>query len=368
MTRKWIAALLLSFTMFPFCVLLNGQQPKKPASGAKPAPRAMTNLDVIKMVQTGLSESTIIATIQTRKSKFDVSPDGLIGLHKGGVTQAEMDAIMAVANGSTPTPAPGSAAYAATPPTTSTPAPTPTPAPTKSRLPVVSVVQNGVPQDLALEKTQLAQTKTKPSSMKSLASDSVLTQALTAEMNSATAMAATHMGSSLGGSSMQQAGSIMSGLMAHRKPAVTYVWGVPNPASTNILSTSTPSFNVSFANTPGVNPDDFEPAIVKLTPAQNTCRIIGATQGKEDLSSSSAADWQLYSSFLEERVAVNSQKLGKGQYQLSVGSSLMPGEYAIVLRPTSKSKKFSGGDVARGQGDGLMFDSAWSFQVSNDAQ
>jgi hypothetical protein len=47
---------------------------------------------------------------------------------------------------------------------------------------------------------------------------------------------------------------------------------------------------------------------------------------------------------------------------------LMPGEYAVVLRPVSKSKRFSGGDVARGQGDGLMFDSAWSFEVSTDAE
>ncbi|HEU5403850.1 MAG TPA: hypothetical protein VFU86_21015, partial [Terriglobales bacterium] len=96
-------------------------------------------------------------------------------------------------------------------------------------------------------------------------------------------------------------------------------------------------------------------------------RIVGATQGKEDAGSSAAADWQIYSKFLEERVAVNAQKTGKGQYQLSPSSALLPGEYAVVLRPVSKSMKFSGGDVARAQGDGLMFDSAWSFQVPNEA-
>jgi hypothetical protein len=60
--------------------------------------------------------------------------------------------------------------------------------------------------------------------------------------------------------------------------------------------------------------------------------------------------------------------MNQGQFKISPASSLMPGEYAVVLRPVSKAKKFSGGDVARGQGDGLMFDSAWSFQVANDAQ
>jgi hypothetical protein len=328
----------------------------------------MTNADVIKMVKAGLSESTIITTIQTRKSKFDVSPDGLIALHNGGVTQAEMDAIMAAANGTPPAPVqPVSTSYS--PPDTAAPIPgAPTASAATSRLPVVSVVQNGVPQEIPLEKTQLAQTKTKPSSMTSLASDSVLTQALTSEVSSATAVAATHIRSSMGGTTMQQAGTIFSGLMAHRKPMVTYVWGVPNPASTNVLQTAAPSFKIDYSNTPGVNPDEFEPAIVKLTPAQNTCRLVGATQGKDDADTTPGANWQLYSSFLEERVAVNSQKLGKGQYQIIPASTLIPGEYAVVLRPVSKSKKFSGGDVARAQGDGLLFDAAWSFEISNDAK
>jgi hypothetical protein len=118
----------------------------------------------------------------------------------------------------------------------------------------------------------------------------------------------------------------------------------------------------------GVNSDEFEPVIVKVTPAQSSCRIVGATEGKEDVTSNPAADWQIYSSFLEERVAVKSQKLAKGQYQVAPASALMPGEYAVVLRPVSKSKKFAGGEVARGQGDGLMFDAAWSFRIADDAE
>ncbi len=166
---------------------------------------------------------------------------------------------------------------------------------------------------------------------------------------------------------MQQGAAVFSGLMARRKPSMTFVWGVSNPNSSNILQTTTPSFSVNFSNVTGVNPDEFEPALVKLTPSQNSCRIVGATEGKEDAASNPAADWQIYSSFLEERVAVKSQKSAKGQYQITPASSLMPGEYAIVLRPVSKSKKFSGGEVARGQGDGMMFDSVWSFEVPPDA-
>lgn len=367
MRSKSFQLLVLAFfliTAIPAC-WSQSHTAKKPPNPNRP----MNNLDVIRMVKAGVPESAIVTSIQTHKSKFDTSPDGLIALHKAGVTQAEMDAIMAAGAGaSAPVPPASTPVTEATPVSSPPPPSAVAPSAPRSHLPVVMVIQTGTSQELTLEKTQLAQTKTKPSSLTSLASDSVVTQALQAGVNTATMSAASHMGSSIGGSSVQQAGSIFSGIMARRKPAVTYVWGVPGPNSNNVLQTSTPEFTVDYSNTPGVNPNDFEPAIVKLTPAQSACRIVGATQGKEDASSSPAADWQVYSSFLEERVTANVQKVGRGRYQITLNSALMPGEYAVVLRPVSKSMKFSGGDVARGQGNGLMFDAAWSFQISNDAQ
>lgn len=373
MNKNARVALMAVFVATVSCGFCAGQQAHKPVTKTSTAPKALSNLDVIKMVKGGVPESVILTTIQTRKSKFDVSPDGLIALHKAGVTQTEMDAIMAAA-GAPPAGMPAPAATAEQ----SAPSAAPTGAPPsatgmatsvaqQSSMPEVAVMLNGAPQEIPLEKTQLAQTKTKPTSMTSLAADSVVTQAMQAGIGTATMTATSHMTSMAGASTIQQAGGIFSGMMARRKPTVTYVWGVTNPASTNILQTTSPAFAVNFSTTPGVNPDDFAPAIVKLTPAQNSCRIVGATQGKDDLSASAAADWQVYSSFLEESVQAKSQKTGSGQYQISPNAALLPGEYAVVLRPVSKSKKFSGGDVARGQGDGLMFDAVWSFQVSNDA-
>jgi hypothetical protein len=176
------------------------------------------------------------------------------------------------------------------------------------------------------------------------------------------------MNSMAGGQMVQGAGSIFSGTMGHRTSTVTYVWGVPNAASGNVLRTTKPEFTVDFSRAMGVNPEEYEPAIVKLTPAQNTCRIVGATQGKADARSTPAADWQMYSHFLQEPVAVAPQKLASGKYKIAANSELAPGEYGIVLRPISKSKTFSGGDVARAQGDGLMFDAIWTFQISEEAQ
>ncbi|MGB7022739.1 MAG: hypothetical protein WBD73_02985 [Candidatus Acidiferrales bacterium] len=332
---------------------------------AQQAQKPLTNAGVVKMVKAKLSESVVVATIQSSPANFDISPDGLIALQKAGVTQNEMDAIVAAqkaANGGGAVAAPATADAGG-----ATAAPAAASGP-KWQMPTVALVQNGASQTLPLEKTQLAETKTKPTSMTSLAGDSAVTQGIQAGVNDVTWSAASHMNSGVGGSAVEQAGGIFGGMMSRRQPSVTYVWGVPGPVSTNVLQTTVPTFSVSFAKAPGVNPNDFAPEIVRLTPAQNTCRLVGATTGKEDVRSHDAADWEIYSSFVEEHVAVNLQKTAAGEYQMSPQSALLPGEYAVVLRPVSKTEKFSGGDVARGQGPGLMFDTLWSFEVSADAQ
>ncbi len=231
-----------------------------------------------------------------------------------------------------------------------------------SHTPTVSLVEGSKSRRLPVERTQLAQTKTKPTSMSALASDA----ALQAGINTATAGAMSHVRSGTGSSSLGQAGSIFSGVMSHRQPKQTYVWAIPNPASANTAKSDSPALTVNFSAVPGVNAEEFEPALVKLTPSQSGLRLVGATQGKADAMSSPVADWMVYSGFLEDRVKLKTQKLGPGSYRISPASPLLPGEYGVVLRPVSKSKKFSGSDIARYQGDGMMFDSVWSFQIAAD--
>ena len=330
-------------------------------SSAQQTPKPTTNDDVIAMVHKKLPESVILSAIQGGPSTFNTSPNELIRLNAAGVTEKELNAILAASGNSASSSVSPNAAGNSNSSAEALP-------PSKSRMPRLMVTQGSSTQELKLEKTQLAETKTKPSSMKALGADSAVTQAMQAGVSTATYGAASHMNSGIGGSAVQQAGGIFSNVMSHRTPTVTYVWGVPSPNSSNILQNAKPSFTVDFSRTIGINPDEFEPAIVKLTPAQNTCRILGATQGKEDVRSTPAADWQMYSHFLEERAASTPQKLGVGKYKILTNSELAPGEYAVVLRPVSKDKKFSGSDVARAQGDGLMFDAIWTFQISEDAE
>jgi len=345
-----LQALLLLVLSAALCPVMIGQGSQKPLS----------NGDVIKMVKNGLPESVIVSSIESSAANFDLSPNGLISLHKAGVSQKIMDAMMAAGGSKTPAKAATASSSAGAAAARAQAPPLPR---TKSKIPAVYLLQSGAWQKVDVEKAQLAQTKTKPTSMAKLAADSALLQGLQATMSSATAQVASHVGSRTAGSALGQAGSVFSGMMAQRKPKITYVWAIANPASSNVLQEDTPKFAVSFAGLPGVNAEDFEPALVKLTPAQNAFRLVGATQGKEDATSSFSADWEIYSGFLEERVKIQSQKIGNGQYQISPASALAPGEYGVVVRPVSKSKKFSGGDVARYQGEGMMFGSVWSFQV-----
>lgn len=323
------------------------------------AQRPLNNTDIINMAESKVPESVVVQAIQSNPGKYDTSTSALITLHKAGVTENEMNAVISASGKGAPTSATPATPMAAQ----SLPA-----AGSKSRMPKAFLTQGSNSQELPMEKTQLAETETKPSSMKRLAGDSLVTQAMQSGVNQAAMSTAVHMNSGIGGQSVEQAGSIFSSVLTHRQAKMTYVWGVPGPASSNVLQNATPSFTVDFSNVLGVKPDDYTPAIVKLTPAQNTCRIVGATQGKADARSSPAADWQIYSSFLEERVTAQAEKLATGKYKITPSSELASGQYGVVLRPISKTKNYSGGDVARGQGDGLMFDAIWTFQIGDSAQ
>lgn len=347
-----VSVMVTLATFFGAAAAVTAQQEQKPP---------LTNADVVRMLQAGLSESVVVATIQANPGNYDTSPDGLIALQKAGATPNEMNAMLSAQ------PAAAGAANAAL--TSNTPAAPPSdPAAPRWQMPSVALVQNGGPQQLAMERTQLAQTKNKPQSLASLTGDSAVTQGMQAGVSDAAWGAASHMNSAVGGTAVQQAGGIVGNMLTRRQTTVTYVWGVAGPASANVLQTTLPQFRVSFARAPGVNPDEFAPEIVRLTPAQNTCRLAGATQGKDDARSHEAADWEIYSSFVEDRVAANLQKTAAGEYAISPQSPLYPGEYAIVLRPVSKHERVSGGEVARAQGPGLMFDVLWSFQVADTAQ
>ena len=55
----------------------------------------MTNDDVIKMVRGGLAEATVVQAINASEPAFDTSPDGLVRLKQGGVSDHVIQRIIA---------------------------------------------------------------------------------------------------------------------------------------------------------------------------------------------------------------------------------------------------------------------------------
>jgi len=335
---------------------------------AQSQPKPFTNEDVVSMFKAGLPASTILAAVQSEDNTFDLSAAGLISLKKSGVSQQVMDAMLASSAkkkeaAAAPAPAPAGPTPAAAAAMAALPSMPGVSAPASSGpQPTVFMVQGGNKSALPLSKTQISQTKTKPSSLGALASDAALGQAFQGMAVQAGTMAAMHSGSAMGAGMLGSAGGLMSGLMAHKKPTVTEVWALPGQKADNVAGNQ-PSFEINYANIPGVNPDEYEPVLIKLAPSANNFRLVGATQAKQDVFDSSSMDWEVYSSFVEERMAVQSQKAESGQYKLQLSNALAAGEYGIALRPLNKQKKFSGSSVAQNSGDGLLFNSVWAFSV-----
>lgn len=65
----------------------------------QPAGEILTNASVMKLVKAGFREKTVIAIINSRPTRFDLAPDKLIDLKKGGVTERVILAMISVGGG-----------------------------------------------------------------------------------------------------------------------------------------------------------------------------------------------------------------------------------------------------------------------------
>jgi hypothetical protein len=98
---------------------------KKAAPKAAPAaPAALTNQDVVKLVQAKLGDDLIVSKIKTSKTRFNTSVDGLIALRQAGVSDRVIAVMIDPASEASPAPARTTLAPAA-PPDPPAPAPAP---------------------------------------------------------------------------------------------------------------------------------------------------------------------------------------------------------------------------------------------------
>ncbi|PYT96588.1 MAG: hypothetical protein DMG38_23255 [Acidobacteria bacterium] len=341
---------------------------------AQKSGKPLANQDVISMVKNQLLESVILSAVKTNDTDFDISADGLIALKKAGVTAKVMEAMLEAANSkrngaSAAAPAssgggnmpPNAAAFAnngaAAAATAAGAAPT--------WQPTVSALQGATKIALTPEATQIVHTKTKPTSLSALAADQALNQALQLGTQMAQ-QAVMKSGSAMGLTALNPGTAIVTGLLSHwaKQAKVTYVWALNGGTSSANVGGNSLTFEVNFAGLPGVNPDQFEPVIVKLSPTpQTSFRLVGATEAAGNVEQSTQQDWPIYSSFVEDRVAAKVEKIAAGHAKLTPRVAIGPGEYAVALRPIDKAHKFSGEEVGKNQAEGLLFNYAWAFSV-----
>lgn len=342
--------------------------------------KAITNQNVISMAKNALPDSVIISAIKTNDTDFDISSSGLIALKKAGVSSKVMEAMLDVVNSKKSAPAvtpispsapgvsnaSGFVATGASAPGTPNGAPSAPPGAAPGPQPTVLMVQSPSSLNVAPEATQIAQTKSKATSLSALALDQALGESLRIGQDAAQQALLKKGLPAMSNLGFGPGSTVLTGLMARRKQQskITYVWALPGHGSPAQASSSTPKFDINYAGIPGVNVDAFEPVIVKVSPSsQSDCRLVGATEASTTAEQSTQQDWPIYSSFVEDRVTATVQKVSPGHAVLTPSAGLPAGQYAIALRPTDKSHKFSGEDVGKNQGEGLLFNYAWPFSV-----
>jgi hypothetical protein len=327
------------------------------AAAAMQEQKVLKNEDVVNLVKSGLPERTIIRSVQSSPNEFDTSPDALIKLHEAGVNEKIMEAMIAAVKKSATAERRGSRSSSGG---SSRNNRLTVPAPSTRGMPLVTLLEGETKTSVPLERTTVAQSKAKASSLGAIAKDKAFDEAVKAGSR-ATRDAA---GRVVGGPASQITKGVADKVLSSDTKTVTYVWMLPGLASQTVVPAPTPLFEVSLNNAVALRPEDYAPVIVQLTPAPSGNRLVGATEGKIDASRNTAADWPIYSNFIEDRVAAEVlTTTTPGVWRVVVRTALPAGEYAVVLRPTAKNKQFAGVQVARNQGDGIPFNSVWPFTV-----
>ncbi len=140
------------------------------------------------------------------------------------------------------------------------------------------------------------------------------------------------------------------------------VWALVGTAAARELDPS-PHFEIEFGNIPGVNPDAYQPAFVRLVPTIDNYRLVAAakTEGAGSVTRPSGP-------IIEELVETSTSRMSRGRYRAQPAAALDPGQYALVLRPIQKKerrkdrKNASLGELLGGGTSQILY-LTWDFTV-----
>jgi hypothetical protein len=330
--------------------------------------KAVTNDDIVNMVENRFEESTVLDLIEVSDTQFDVSPASLIALKKAGVSDRVIGAMLestrrAHANSARIT---GDAGASATAP----------PGATSSAMNGAAAMPGMMPQNASVVQAAMARAQSlgvgmggarampaQPSGGEVgalrvfLVADgahtelaSTFAQRAMSEFKGVGSSGGASMLTSLAGQALHFAAfgagpagmvavgglSMVSRFMPSMRPSgptMTYAWGLPGSHSERVLGAMPPSFEFTYKDIPGVDPDAYEPVLLKFVLTKDNYRLVGATRQKLNRETMmtggpSGGDW-----VAEDRVHVQLQKSNRGECTLHVTQALETGEYGVVLRP-----------------------------------
>lgn len=98
MRQQKLACLGLALVILASGAAFAQAQSAPTAPAAQPEKKPLTNADVVKLVQAGLAEDTIVLAIHNSQTSFDTSPEALIDLKAKGVPAAVINAMLGAAS------------------------------------------------------------------------------------------------------------------------------------------------------------------------------------------------------------------------------------------------------------------------------
>lgn len=351
--------------------------------------RALTNDDIIKLVKSGFTDDVIVAMIDANDTAFDVSISGMTSLKDAGISSPVMAAMLKAEGRKRQTtgPLPAPAQSPGLPPSVMNPSGSGGGAGDyvqqmmsmamsmghggpgmgggmsgmldSSQLPPLFLLSGDARQPVKPSIAQVASTQTKGDEMPGAGSAapgmlmSLGRQALSFGMVGGSMFAGPGAGIAMG---------MMGGLGSmhnHGPPKVTYVWALPGAQSGSVVGTNNPRFEMSYGNLLGIDPDAYEPQLIRLVGSKDNWRLVGATKTPQGQMGTEA-----YEKVTEVRIGVKSERRARGQVQIEPKDPLEPGEYAVVLRAIHPGKRAEGS--LGGGAETSIFFSVWDFSVSND--
>jgi hypothetical protein len=226
-----------------------------------------------------------------------------------------------------------------------------------SQLPPVTLVNGDTKQNMKPSMAQIASTQTKGDGMPGAGSAAMgMMMGLGRQALSFGAIGGGMFAGPAAGMAMSAMGGLGGMGRHHGPPKVTYVWALPGPRAANVVANRKPRFEMEYGNLLGIDPDAYEPFIVKLVPSKDNWRLVGATKSQMGQMSTEA-----YEKVTEVRVKSKYEKIGRGQMQVEPTEALEPGEYGLVLRALHPGKRASGS--LGGPAEQTVFFSVWDFAV-----